>query len=69
MTFGQQKLLVLAAWAATVMTVGVILALDKPELWVVIASLAIIPAAIGNWLWDPPEATLSELVGTARTRS
>ena len=51
------------------MTVGLILTIDKPELWVLIASLAIIPAAIGNWFWDAPEPTLSELIAKARSRS
>lgn len=69
MTFAQRKLLVLAAWAATVMTVGLILTIDRPELWVLIASLAIIPVVIGNWLWDAPEATLSELIARSRSRS
>jgi hypothetical protein len=69
MTFAQRKLLVLAAWAGTVVTVGVILAIDKPDLWLLIASLAIIPVVIGNWLWDGPEATLSELIVRARSRS
>jgi hypothetical protein len=69
MTFAQRKFLVLASWVATIMTVGVLLTLDKPELWVVIASLAIIPAAIGHWLWEAPEPTLSELVAKGRSRS
>jgi hypothetical protein len=69
MTFAQRKLLVLASWTATVMTVGMILAFDKPGLWVIIASFAIVPTAIGNWLWDAPEPTLSELIVRARARS
>lgn len=69
MTFAQRKFLVLASWAATVVTIGVLLTFDKPELWVVILSLAIIPAAIGHWLWEAPEPTLSELVARGRSRS
>jgi hypothetical protein len=69
MTFAQRKLLVLAAWSATIMTVGVVLAVDKPDLWLLIACLAIIPAAIGSWFWDAPEPTLSELIARARSRS
>ena len=69
MTFAQRKRLILAAWVATVMIVGVILAIDKPELWILVGALALIPAAIGNWLWNAPEATLSELIAAARSRS
>jgi hypothetical protein len=68
MTFAQRKLLVLAAWVATVTIAGVILTVDKPELWILIAALALIPAAIGNWLWNAPEATLSQLIAAARSR-
>ena len=69
MTFAQRKLLVLTAWAGTVMTVGLILAIDRPDLWVLVASLTIIPVVIGNWLWEAPEATLSQLIAKARSRS
>ena len=69
MTFAQRKSLILAAWVATVVIVGVILAIDKPELWILVGALALIPAAIGNWLWNAPEATLSELIAAARSRS
>jgi hypothetical protein len=69
MTFAQRKLLVLAAWAATVMTLGVLIGVDKPLSWVAIGSLAIVPVMIGHRLWDAPEATLSELIVRARTRS
>jgi hypothetical protein len=69
MTFAQSKLVVLVAWATTVVTIGLTLAVDKPALWVPIAILAIIPVAIGSWLWDAPEPTLSELIATARSGS
>jgi hypothetical protein len=69
MTFAQRKLLVFAAWAGTVITVGVVLAIDQPGLWVLVASLAIIPVVVGNRLWDAPEATLSQLIAKARSRS
>ena len=59
--------MVLAAWAAMVVTVGLMLAIDNPLSWVVIGSLAIIPVVIGNQLWDAPEATLSELIVRARS--
>ena len=68
MAFAQRKLLVLAAWVATVMTVGLILTIDKPNLWFLVASLALIPAAIGNWFWNRPEPTLSELIVRGRSR-
>jgi len=69
MTFAQRKLLVLAAWAGMVVTVGVVLAIDTPLLWAVFGSLAVIPVAIGNRLWEAPEATLSELIARGRARS
>lgn len=68
MTFPQWKLLALAAWVATVVTAGVILTADKPNLWVLVAALATIPAAVGNWLWERPEPTLSELIAKGRSR-
>ena len=67
MTFAQRKLLVLAAWAGMIVTVGIILATDSPLSWVVIGSLAIIPVVIGNRLWDAPEATLAEIIVRARS--
>ena len=69
MTFAQRKLLGLAAWVATVATVGMIVAVDHPDTWMLVACFALIPAAIGNWYWDAPEATLSQLIATARSRS
>jgi hypothetical protein len=69
MSFAQRKHLVLASWVAVVAIVGVILAIDKPELWILVAGLALVPAAIGNWLWNAPEATLSQLIAAARSRS
>jgi hypothetical protein len=69
MTFAQQKRLVLAVWVAAIAVVGVILAIDKPELWILIGALALVPAAIGNWLWDAPQPTLSQLIAKARSRS
>ena len=69
MTFAQRKLLVLASWVATVLIVGMILAIDKPDLWILVAAAAVIPALIGNWMWDQPELTLAELVARERSRS
>jgi hypothetical protein len=69
MTFAQRKVLALAAWAAMVVSVGLMLAIDSPLSWVVIGSLAIIPVAIGNHLWDAPEATLSEVIVRSRSQS
>ena len=69
MTFAERKLLVLASWVATVAVVGLILTIDKPDLWMLVATLALAPAAIGNWLWTAPEATLAQLVAAARSRS
>ena len=69
MTFAQRKLLVLATWVAAVAIAGFILTIDKPELWMLVACFALVPAAIGNWFWDAPEPTLSQLIATARSRS
>ena len=68
MTFAERKLLVLAVWVATVAIVGLFLTIDKPDLWMLVAALALVPAAIGNWLWNAPEATLSQLIAAARSR-
>ena len=69
MTFPERKLFVLAAWVATVAIVGLMLTIDKPDLWMWVATLALVPAAIGNWLWNAPEATLTQLIAAARSRS
>jgi hypothetical protein len=69
MTFEQRKLLVLTAWVATVATVGLIITIDKPNLWLVVGVIATIPAAIGNWMWDAPDPTLSEIIARSRTRT
>jgi hypothetical protein len=68
MTFAQRKLFVLASWAAAIAVVGLIFAIDKPDLWLLIASFAIIPVVIANWLWDVPEPTLAELIAKGRAR-
>ena len=69
MTFAQKKLMILTAWVATVMTVGVIFTIDKPNLWLLVAATATVPAAIGNWFWEAPDPTLSELIARARSRN
>ena len=69
MTFAQRKFLVLAAWVAMVATVGMVLAIDRPSMWLVVACFALIPAAVANWFWDAPEATLSQLIARGRQRS
>ena len=69
MTFEQRKLLVLTAWVASVATAGLILTVDRPNLWLVVGVIATIPAAIGNWLWDAPDPTLSELIAKTRSRT
>ena len=69
MTFTQWKTLVLASWAGMVVIVGLLLAVETPMAWLVIGSLAIIPVVIGNRLWDAPEATLSQLIVRARSKS
>jgi len=69
MTFPQRKLLVLAAWVATIATVGLIFTIDTPDRWLFVAAFAMIPAGIANWLWEQPEPTLSELIARSRARS
>lgn len=69
MTFAQRKQLVLMTWVATVVVVGIILAIDKPDLWIPVAGLALVPSGIASWLWNAPEATLAELIAAARSRS
>lgn len=69
MTFPQRKLLVLAAWVATVAIVGMILTIERPEMWMLVACFALIPAAMGNWFWNAPEATLCQLIAQARSQS
>ena len=53
---------------ATVGIAGVVLAVDKPDLWFLVIAIALVPAAIANWLWNRPEATLSQLIAQARSR-
>lgn len=69
MTFDQRKQLILATWVATIAIAGVVLAIDKPDLWVLIAAFTFAPPAIANWLWNAPPATVSQLIATARSRS
>lgn len=69
MTFAQQKQLVLAAWVATVAVIGIVFAIDKPNLWILIACLALAPTAVASWLWNGPEATVSQLIDSGRSRS
>ena len=69
MTFAERKQLVLTAWVATVAIIGVVLTIDKPDLWILVAGLALVPSGIANWWWNAPEATLSQLIAAARSRS
>lgn len=69
MTFAERKILLLAAWVATVATAGIILAIRRPDLWMFVACVALVPAAIANWLWDAPDATLVPVTVVARERS
>ena len=66
MSFDQRKMLVLSAWTATMITLGIIMTIETPSLWFAVACLAVIPAAIGNWLWNAPEPTLSQLIAKQR---
>ncbi|HEX8027921.1 MAG TPA: hypothetical protein VF491_05640 [Vicinamibacterales bacterium] len=69
MTFAQRKQLVLAAWVATIAIIGVSFAIDKPNLWILVAGLALGPSGIAHWLWKAPEATVSQLIASGRSRS
>jgi len=69
MSFAQRKHLILTAWTASIMIAGVILAIDKPNLWLPAAAAALVPPVIANWFWHAPEPTMSELIAVARTRS
>ena len=62
MTFEQRKFLVLSAWVAGVIAIGIILTIDKPDLWLLVATTAMLPAAIASWLWKESAVTLSQLV-------
>ena len=69
MTFDQRKQLVLAAWVAMVAIIGVLFAVDKPDLWLLVAVLALAPSGIANWLWNAPSPTVSQLIAASRSRS
>jgi hypothetical protein len=62
MSFEQRKLIILALWVASVFTVGIILTVDTPSLWIFVASLAIAPAALGSWLWHAPEVSMAQII-------
>ena len=66
MTFEQRKFLVLTLWVATALTIGIIATIDKPDLWFLVATVALGPAVFGNWLWNAPPPTLSEIVARYR---
>jgi hypothetical protein len=66
MTFEQRKSLLLAGWTATVVTLGIILTVDKPSMWVAVGCLAVVPPAAANWLWNAPDPTLAELIARHR---
>lgn len=62
MSFEQRKFLVLSSWVACVMVVGIIMTIDKPDLWILVATAAVLPAVVGSWLWNAPQVTLSQLI-------
>jgi len=66
MTFEQRKFLVLSAWTATALTAGIIMTVEDPSMWLVVVCVALVPPAVGNWLWIAPEPTLSEIVARHR---
>ena len=61
MTFEQRKFLILAALTATVAIAGFIMTIERPSLWIFVAAMAMVPAAVGNSLWNAPELTLAQL--------
>lgn len=62
MTFDQMKFLVLSVWVASVITVGLILTVDRPSLWVLVATIAVIPASVASWLWTAPPVMVTQLI-------
>ena len=62
MAFEQMKFLTLSLWVATVLTIGLIVTIDRPSLWVVVAAVAIIPASVASWLWTAPPVILLQLI-------
>ena len=62
MAFEQIKFLTLSLWVATVITIGLIVTIDRPSLWVVVASVAVIPASVASWLWTAPPVMLTQLI-------
>jgi hypothetical protein len=62
MAFEQMKFLTLSLWVATVLTIGLIVTVDRPSLWVVVAAVAIIPASVASWVWTAPPVILSQLI-------
>ena len=66
MTFDQRKLLVLSLWVASTLIIGIILTIDKPDLWLLVATVAVAPAVFGSWLWNAPPPTLAEIIARHR---
>ncbi|HEX6215582.1 MAG TPA: hypothetical protein VFZ38_12210 [Vicinamibacterales bacterium] len=66
MTFDQRKLLVLSLWVASALIIGIIVTIDKPDLWLLVATVAVAPALFGSWLWNAPPPTLSEIIARHR---
>ena len=62
MAFEQMKFLALSLWVATVITIGLIVTIDRPSLWVVVACVAVIPASVASWLWTAPPVALAKLI-------
>ena len=66
MTFEQRKVLILSAWMATIAVAGFVLTIESPSMWIFVAALAMIPAAIANSVWNAPELTMAQLVSKYR---
>jgi len=62
MTFEQRKSLILAAWVAVVATAGFLITIDRPSLWLFVASAALIPPTVATWLWNAPQAALAPVI-------
>ena len=58
--------MVLAVWVASVLTIGIVATIESPTMGLPVAMLAVIPATIANWLWNPRELTLAELAAKYR---
>ena len=56
------KLALMAAWVLAVGILGYVSGTTSFAGWVVVAALALVPAAVMVRLWSPPSTTMSESI-------